>query len=1107
MKRRYLLLTMLFFSCTFFYAQREAANWYFGNNAGINFDANNNVTALTDGTLFTEEGCTSISDESGNLLFYTNGTIVYDRNHTPMPNGTDLNGNQSSTQSAIIIPKPQDANIYYIFTVDTQFGGDPDEGFQYSEVDMTLNGGLGDVTTVKNVVLLNNSSEKLSAVLKDCQTENIWVVTFANNIGGNLFNSIYAYEVTNTGVNTTPVVSTFSFGTSEQRGYLKFSPSGEMLACANVNSGFFIADFNLDTGVATFNQTINISASSGGTFQSPYGLEFSPNNDYLYVTGFNAAATFNTASGQRSSLLQYDLNAANIPASETVISQGTDYRSALQLGPDGKIYRTKSRHYDDGTPFLSVINNPNASGAACNFVDSAIDLNGRDARQGLPPFIASFFSEDIDIIPTDNSSTTILPLCTGDTYTLEAENIPGASYTWYQDGNLLAETSNQLFIDENGVYEVTIDLNSGDCEVKEGKAEVTYYEIPTATMPENIFICDDNNDDTFVFDLSTKDMEILNGQNSVDFKVKYFENINDANNNVNDLPVNYQNTSVQQTIYARVYNINNENCYALAQFEIGVYDTPIYNTVSNIISCDDLSDGNDANGQTTTNLTTLKSQILGTQDPLEFDVTFHLSQDDADDNINQQNENFYNLTPFSLTLYVRIENVLNTNCYTTGNFVLTINPVPTANDIVIKQCDEDGVPDGITQYNLNNAYDEITNNSTTSTIAFYANITDANSEEQPLDGDNYTNTTNNETIYVVVTNPSTTCKKTSEINLQISATSINDYTAPEVCDELDSQDGKNTFSLNSFSSIILAGLPGGVTLNYYETFEDAALENNPLPDLWENTIPYNQTIYGRAENGNECFGINEIQLTINPRPQLGNDELLFYCLNDFPQTSTLDSGLVGNPSDFSFSWTTGETTPSIEINDVGIYTVTVTNNASGCQSTRTFTVEASNIATINQPIFINDGNNFQNVVEVTVTGEGIYEFALQNDAGELIGFQDTGLFYYIPSGFYTVIVRDIKNNCGVTQQDISVVGFPQYFTPNDDGVHDFWKADGINETFQPKSDIYIFDRYGKLLAQIDPLGEGWDGTYNGQKMPTNDYWFKVELQDGRIYTNNFTLKR
>ncbi|MFK7834201.1 MAG: T9SS type B sorting domain-containing protein, partial [Winogradskyella sp.] len=112
----------------------------------------------------------------------------------------------------------------------------------------------------------------------------------------------------------------------------------------------------------------------------------------------------------------------------------------------------------------------------------------------------------------------------------------------------------------------------------------------------------------------------------------------------------------------------------------------------------------------------------------------------------------------------------------------------------------------------------------------------------------------------------------------------------------------------------------------------------------------------------------------------------------------------------------------------------------------------------------------------------------------------------IEPGLYTVYVRD-KNNCGIAEDAVSVIGLPKFFTPNGDGPNDFWQVYGITEQFEANATIYIFDRYGKLLKELDPLSVGWDGTYNGEKMPTSDYWFRVTLEDGRVFTSHFTLKR
>ena len=90
---------------------------------------------------------------------------------------------------------------------------------------------------------------------------------------------------------------------------------------------------------------------------------------------------------------------------------------------------------------------------------------------------------------------------------------------------------------------------------------------------------------------------------------------------------------------------------------------------------------------------------------------------------------------------------------------------------------------------------------------------------------------------------------------------------------------------------------------------------------------------------------------------------------------------------------------------------------------------------------------------------------------------------------------------------VSVIGYKYFFTPNSDGINDTWQVLGISEQFQAESLIYIFDRHGRLLTQIATNGEGWDGTYNGSALPADDYWFRVNLEDGRSFTGHFSLIR
>lgn len=912
-----IFLYTLFLSFAASYAQQEAANWYFGNNAGIQFNyITETVTPVDDGQLFTEEGCTSISDSNGNLLFYSNGVNVYNWQHTIMANGTGLKGNQSSTQSAIIIPKPGAANIYYIFTVDTDFSGDPDEGFHFSEVDMNLNFGLGEVTR-KNQQLLFNTSEKLSAVLKDCESESIWVVTYADDnaqtpAGGENNNTFYAYEVSETGVNTTPIVSITPFTIDERRGYLKFSPDGTKLAVANISQGLYLYDFDTNTGIVSNGYQIPIDFNFGSSQpQSPYGLEFSPNNEFLYVSTFfeTPQDDFNNPSSQFGALLQYNLTAADVSSTEVVLDSRQMYRAALQLGPNGKIYRSSSRTYDLGDTFLSVINDPNSPGLGCNYEHAALDLGGNLSRQGLPPFIASFFNEKIDIIQ-NGSTSTYLPLCDGDTYTLIAEDVTDATYTWTQDGNVIPTPSvnpYELEVSEDGLYEVTIELIAGSCETIEGEANIEYF------------------------------------------------------------------------------------------------------------------------------------------------------------------------------------------------------PNPSISNVSLFQCDEDGIADGLTIFNLDEANESLIGLDPNLEVIYFSTFLDAEANTDPIISNVFINTTNPELIYAQITNSVAGCSTIAEVSLEVSTTQIQDYIADTLCDEIGSEDGINLIDLDIIALDIQAINAIGFPVSFYVNYEDALLEQNELTSPYSNTSPYAQIIFARVENDNACYGISEVTLTISPLPPLLEDETVFYCLNLYPDTITLESGVIGNPNDFTYVWSNGQTTNEIQINEVGNYTVTVINST-GCSNERTITVESSNIATIDNVVVV-DGETF-NTVTIEASGEGIYEYGLfDSQGGVYLNFQSNNILNNVYPGIYTLAVRDIKNNCGIVEQLISVIGFPQYFTPNNDGYHDTWQVLGVSIQFQPQTKIKIFNRYGKLLKELSPIGAGWDGTFNGKVLPNDDYWFSAKLQDGREFVSHFTLKR
>ncbi|MCK7591574.1 T9SS type B sorting domain-containing protein [Subsaxibacter sp. CAU 1640] len=1084
----FLLLVSSFYALS----QNQAANWYFGYGAALQFDLGaNTLTSINGGALSTNEGCASISDVFGNLLFYTDGSFVWNRNNNIMTNGSGLFGDPSSTQSAIIVPKPNDPDIYYVFTVDNALNGS-NFGLNYSIIDMTLSGGLGSVTN-KNINLLDNCSEKISAVLKDCITKSIWVLTYASQNGSTTnYNSFYAYEVSDTGVNPVPVVTTFNnMTTQEARGYLKLSPDGEKLACANMGSGMFLFDFDANTGIVSSQQQLTINTASN----SAYGVEFSPNSQFLYVNSSNDQQSGSPAA-HASTLSQFDLTAPNISASRITIDQQQLYRGGLQLGPDGRIYRALSATYDIGLPSLGVINNPNEPGLACDYQHNAVNLSPNNSSQGLPPFIQSIFNTQIDII-RNNVNTVNLPLCEGESYTLMADDILGADYTWTLDGNPLPETDFDLVITQSGHYQVYIDQNNGDCDI-EGQAFVSYYQIPVANQPSNIVNCDTTT--TSTFDLTLQNSNILGPQDLTNYEVHYYRTQQDALDDMNEINGTFTNDSNPQEIFARIHHRNNSNCFDTTSFFIEVNITPIVSNIDDVTVCDTDFNGNFNDGFTTLNLSDYTEGVLGNQDDALYTVTYHNSQLDADSGDNPLPSSYTNQMPYVEEIFVRVENNSNTDCYSTDSFILTVNDSPEAFDTTVVQCDEDGIPEGYTVFNINQALDDITGGTANREVTYYLSMTDALAGENEINGDAFENFFNPQVVYAKVTDTTSGCSNFADITLTVSNTFAYNATL-ERCDDDGTEDGFYNFDLTDANDTVMVTLPSNLNISYYENYVDALLETNALGTSYTNTTPYSQTIYARVENGNACYGISEVKLTVFELPNIEIEDEVIYCLNTFPETTIITGGVVGDSaSNYYYLWSTGENTSEIMVNEPGVYTVRVTNT-DGCYKDRTVTVLPSNIATITNVEIVDATQN--NTVTILVSGEGDYEYALDDMNGP---YQDSNRFDNVPPGFHTVYVKD-QNDCGIAEELISVIGFPKFFTPNDDTYNDFWQVYGVNTQFQPNTMIYIFDRHGKLIKELDPLSKGWDGTLNGYNLPASDYWFQVTLQDGRVYNGHFALKR
>ncbi len=974
---------------TLAYGQNQANWWFFGNNAGLDFNSGSPVSNNL-GQLSTNEGCASIADACGALLFYTDGITVWNRNHAAMPNGMNLLGDPSSTQSALIIPQPEVEDVYYIYTV-----GDfnPINGLNYSVVDMTLDGGLGDVIPIqKNINLIADSTEKVAAAVSNTG-DAAWIITFAEeNISSGIFNTFYAFRLTSSGMDLgATITSTFNnVQADDRRGYLRVSPDGSKLALMTQRSitpnivtqtarGAWLFDFDNATGIVNNPVRLNFSLTD-----QAYGAEFSPDSSKLYV---DTNTQSNGMSGDRT-LLQYDLSNPNfsttpIPIYATDINDLVDdvARGALQIGPDNKIYYSRK-----STEWLSVIEDPNQLGNASNFILDGVQVEtGTQVNEGLPPFYNAFF----------NPSFSFLEACQNGASQFFADDIancPGSSVVWDFGDPSSGIDNTSTIVDSShtynntGIFNVTLSITTIRGVFITNK-DITIVAQPIANTVNDISLCDDStNDGMETIDLTPILNIVIGSQSSTDFQVTIHETLVDAQNDFNALSDTYNTTS--GTFYARIDSQVSNGCFQTTSFDIIINEQPVINTVDDLFLCD-LNNDDIENFD----LNIAGNQALGTQNPIIFDITYHSTMIDANSNSNPIATLYDNTVPNEI-LWVRIENINNTNCFEITSFSLNLIQQPV--------------------------------------IAILDDL--------------------------------------------------------ELCDD-ESNDGIENFNLTLINSQVLGSQSTNFEISYHNNMNDADANISPLANTLERNT---SVIWVRLENSAQlnCYDIAPLQLTVFPHPVVVLPQDILKCEDDIV-TITATAGFD------QYLWSTMETTRSIDVTTAGDYTVTVTDS-NGCTDTETVTI-SNYEATVITNIEVRQFTLRDNRIEVSVTGSGPWEYSIDN-----FFFQSSPVFTDLLPGFYTVYVRSI-NGCDFVTEPATIIAAPNFFTPNEDGYHDFWQVIAI-ET-EPDANIYIFDRYGKLLKQISPTGPGWDGMYIGNPMPSSDYWFKVELNDGQSFRGHFSLKR
>lgn len=478
-----------------------------------------------------------------------------------------------------------------------------------------------------------------------------------------------------------------------------------------------------------------------------------------------------------------------------------------------------------------------------------------------------------------------------------------------------------------------------------------------------------------------------------------------------------------------------------------------------------------------------------------FTVTYFSSNQDASLNNNE----IIGLTNISQgTYFARIDHA-SSSCFTIKPIAVFFNSLQP---LQVFGCDD--TPDGIYTFDTSSLETDLLNGLT----GFDLSYKDENNNPLPSPFPNFF-TTSEQIIKVTLTsNTGSICTFDTTIEFVIN-NKPQVFTVPANLTNLCNQNGSNqttetaSFDTSSFQTTIL-GSQTGVNVEYYD--ENNVQLSSPLPNPF---ITSNQNIIVKVINANDvtCFTTDIISFNVLSLPNIELQGAEMYVCNNLPNYYVnLTAGLpnANQASNYTYQWflntnlIVGKTAYNLQVNAAGNYSVKVTNS-NNCENSRTIVVKESEIAIINN-VIVNDFSDDNSLI-IDATGIGIYSYSLNN-----ITYQSLNVFNHLVPGIYDVYVKD-ERNCGIAIKEINILGAPKYFTPNGDGYNDFWNIKGVDAKLNAKTVIRIFDRYGKLLTQINPLSLGWDGIYNNKSLPADDYWYTIELNNGRIVKGYFSLIR
>ncbi|WP_282135377.1 T9SS type B sorting domain-containing protein [Seonamhaeicola maritimus] len=662
---------------------------------------------------------------------------------------------------------------------------------------------------------------------------------------------------------------------------------------------------------------------------------------------------------------------------------------------------------------------------------------------------------------------------------------------YFRDNLFSDEIDKNLAYNSNGaetIYILVENISDSSC-FKDASFLLEIGTNPNYNTNFTDFAPDCQNDAlTRTFDLEAKRQEIATGSTDV-LDIQFYLDENDAIIKANNsLPNLYDSQDLQGQFYTRIENTAN-SCFIIEEVRFITFPKPVFQTATIDAVCDTNYDG-------------MVPFDLGTAlflvDNVRFGgVTYTYYEDDS---LSVQIPNSQiNNYPASgtTTIYVQVET--DTGCTDSIALLLEVNLPPAINSI-------GNIPDCVNStnsYDLNQIDDIVVNETGLVNISYFNSASNATNNTAEYTGKifNYT-TAGNYPIHVRIEDINTGCPVFTSFNLQINPNPTASTTPNLIyCDNDFDLSNRLEFNLSDNESLILAGQsPTEYSVHYYNNnISNAENDTNRLSTLYN--ADNGETIYARIENNiSGCYSVTQFQTIVNPLPIIPLNDIESVCINDLPRTLSANTG---NPGD-TYLWWTGETTPEIDVDLSDLAPnrwVEVTTAApQSCPYRREFnliqsvqaTIEATATADFTDP----------NTITVTVSGIGDYQFVL--DGGEP---QDSNVFSNVSLGPHIVTIIDL-NGCEPIETDVFVIDIPKFVTPNNDRAFDTWHIVGINRL--PGTLVYIYNRHGKLIKMLPHTSIGWDGTFNGQNMPADDYWFSADIiHNGESFNikGHFALKR